>query len=256
MNEAAALVRRWILPDQKVMLARGDFSALFAAWHEHADRWDLPLDGLGEIMMHQGLAGAALQLSFRVPEETTAWTLNVQRPPANLFVTGGGPEHTLTGRYYADGVEETGFNRLFVQRAHPHAEHQRSVSQVEGIDVLDIYEQFFRRSEQVAARFLEHDAVDYSMVLGLPDAEVEWVSGLESLDIDGLQAGAELLDEQKFVLHCGCSADRVAGTLARMFANQADEFFAGSPVVEALCPRCGARHLLDRETFDALVREL
>jgi hypothetical protein len=48
----------------------------------------------------------------------------------------------------------------------------------------------------------------------------------------------------------------VAGTLARMFADQADEFFAGEPVVEALCPRCGARHLLDRKTFDRLVNEL
>ena len=229
---------------------------LFAGWREHVTRWELEVDGLGEIMVHQGLAGAALQLAFRVPEESTAWTVNISRPEANLFVTGGGLHHGITGRYFADGVQDTGFNRLFVQRAHPVKEVQRSALHVDGLDILDIYEQFFLHSEQGSARFLELDPTHYSMVLGLPEADAEWVRGLDEAGFRELEEASLPLDEREFVLHCGCSPDKVAGTLARMFADQADEFFAGESVVEALCPRCGARHLLDRKTFDRLVSEL
>lgn len=238
------------------MVATGDFARLFTGWREHVTRWELEVDGLGEVMMHQGLAGAALQLAFRVPEESTAWTVNISRPPANLFVTGGGLHHGICGRYFDEGVEDTGFNRLFVQRSHPQKELQRSALHVEGLDVLEIYEQFFRESEQGSARFVELDPTRYAMVLGLPDADAGWVAGLDAAATQDLLEASSELDDREFLLQCGCNPDRVAGTLARMFADQADEFFQGEPVVEALCPRCGARHLLDRKTFDRLVEEL
>ena len=238
------------------MIATADCTQLFTGWREHATRWELAVDGLGEVLMHQGLAGAALQLAFRVPEESTAWTVNISRPEANLFVTGGGLHQGITGRYYDDGVQDLGFNRLFVQRAHPHKELQRSVLHVEGIDVLEIFEQFFQNSEQAGARFLELGESQYGMVLGLPAADQDWVRGLDQAGLHDLDREATPMDEREFVLHCGCSPDKVAGTLVRMFADQADEFFAGDPMVEAVCPRCGARHLLDRKTFDRLAEEL
>ena len=234
------------------MFATGDFSSMFRAWHEHAVRWELDIDGLGEIMMHQALAGAALQLAFRVPEESTAWTLNFSQPPANVFVSGGGIENTLTGRYYTEGVQDTGFNRLFVQRAHPRKETQRSVLQVQGLDLLIIFEQFFRDSEQAAARLVEHSPTRFSMVLPLPQEDPSWLAGLDPDDIARLEQEAEPLDERDFVFRCGCSPEKVAAILSRMFADQADEFFKGASTVEAICPRCGARHLLDRVTFDRM----
>jgi molecular chaperone Hsp33 len=254
--QAKVTIRRTVHRERHAMVAWGDFAQLFTGWHEHALRWELAVDGLGEVMMHQGLAGAALQLAFRVPEESTAWTVNISRPEANLFLTGGGVHHGITGRYYDEGVQDTGFNRLFVQRAHPHKQVQRSVLHVEGIDVLEIFEQFFRDSEQASARFLELGEAEYGMVLGLPTADRDWVRGLDQAALRELLDEGSSLDEREFLLQCGCSPDKVAGTLARMFADQADEFFAGESVVEALCPRCGARHLLDRKTFDRLVDNL
>jgi molecular chaperone Hsp33 len=143
-----------------------------------------------------------------------------------------------------------------VQRAHPNKPVHRSAVHVDGLDILEIFEQFFLHSEQGSARFLELDPTHFAMVLGLPEADDGWVRGLDQAGFRKLEEGASPLDEREFVLLCGCSPDKVAGTLARMFADQADEFFAGEPVVEALCPRCGARHLLDRKTFDRLVNEL
>ena len=149
-----------------------------------------------------------------------------------------------------------GHGRLFVQRSHPHKELQRSVLEVTGLDVLSVFEQFFRDSEQTAARFLEHSATEFSMVLGLPDADDGWIRGLGPDEVARLREQATELDQREFSFRCGCNPDQVASTLARMFAAQADEFFAGEPVVEALCPRCGARHLLDRKTFDRFVEGL
>jgi molecular chaperone Hsp33 len=234
------------------MFATGDFSSMFRAWHEHAVRWELDIDGLGEIMMHQALAGAALQLAFRVPEESTAWTLNFSQPPANVFVSGGGIENALTGRYYTEGVQDIGFNRLFVQRAHPRKETQRSVLQVQGLDLLIIFEQFFRDSEQATAHLVEHSPTRFSMVLPLPQEDSSWLSGLDPDEIARLEKEAEPLDERDFVFRCGCSPEKVGAILSRMFADQADEFFSGESTVEAVCPRCGARHLLDRATFDRM----
>lgn len=238
------------------MVATGDFGQILRAWREHAERWELAVDGLGEVMMRQALAGAALQLAYRVPEEATAWTVNFARPEANVFVTGGGPHHILTGRYYAEGVRHTGHNRLYVQRSHPQRPVQRSVLDVEGLDLLQIFEQFFRDSEQAPARLVEHSDTAYSMVLGLPGADGDWIAGLSPDEVAGLGDRATPLDRREFVFRCGCDPDQVAATLARMFADRADEFFAGESVVEALCPRCGARHLLDRKTFDLHVEGL
>jgi molecular chaperone Hsp33 len=249
---AIATVRRSVLREREALFATGDFSSMFRAWHEHALRWELDVDGLGEIMMHQALAGAALQLAFRVPEESTAWTLNFSQPAANVFVSGGGVHNTLTGRYYTEGVEDTGFNRLFVQRAHPRKETQRSVLQVEGLDLLIIFEQFFRDSEQTMARIVEHSPTRFSMVLPLPQEDPSWLSGLDPDGIARLEQETEALDQRDFVFRCGCSPEKVAVILSRMFVDQADEFFKGEPIVEAICPRCGARHLLDRETFDRM----
>jgi hypothetical protein len=254
--EAVATIRRSVLREREAILATSDFASMFRAWHEHVLRWELEVDGLGEIMMHQALAGAALQLAFRVPEESTAWTLNFSQPTANVFVSGGGSDHALTGRYYAEGVQDTGYNRLFVQRAHPEKEAQRSVLKVEGLDLLDIFEQFFLKSEQAAARIVEHPPTEFSMIMALPEADTSWLPGLEAAEIARLEQEAEPLDQLDFIFHCGCSPEKVAGILTRMFANQADEFFAGEPIVEAICPRCGARHLLDRKTFDRLSDEL
>jgi redox-regulated HSP33 family molecular chaperone len=121
---------------------------------------------------------------------------------------------------------------------------------VEGFDLLDIFEQYFRESEQLAARLVEHSPTRFSMVLALPDADDDWVARLEPDEVAKLADEGEPLDECEFVFRCGCDPERVGAVMARMFAGRADEFFRGKPVVEAICPRCGARHLLDRQTFD------
>ena len=255
-DEGRVHVRRSMLRDRDALLAVGDFSGLFEAYHRHARRWDLDLDPLGTVMMHQALAGACLQMAFRVVEETSAWTLNVQKPPANLFVTGGGAESTITGRYFVDGVEEHPDNRLFVQRSHPKRENTQSVLTVQGLDVLGVFEQYYERSEQVPVRLIELSSHEMAMVFALPGADEAWIRGLDVAAVREQQEGAgEPIDGRSFRFHCGCDGDRMARALVGMFRRDPDEVFQGDDGLEVRCPRCGAAWWIDRELFDRVAGE-
>lgn len=254
-SPTTATVERYILRSRDAMLGYGDFSALFDAYHQHAQRWNLPLDPLGTVMMHQALGGAALQLSFRVVEETTAWTLNVARPPANVFVTGGGANSTLIGRYFVDDVEAVAENRLFVQRSHPKRETTRSVLTVDGIDLFEIFQQYFLRSEQLAVRFVELSSHEMAAVYALPGADPDWIRGLDGSAIRALRDEArEPIASRTFTLACGCDGDRVARALVGMFGDEPEALFQGDEVIEASCPRCGTLWGIDRELFDRTAR--
>ena len=249
-SPATATVERYILRHRDAMLGFGDFEALFAAYHTHVRRWNLTLDPLGTVLMHQALAGAALQLSFRIVEESSAWTINIDRPAANVFVTGGGPESMLTGRYFTEDVESTGENRLFVQRNHPQRESTRSVLTVDGVDLFEIFEQYFLRSEQLTARFVELSSSEMAAVYALPGADPDWIRGLDGASIRALRdEAAEPIESRTFSFSCGCDGDRVARALAGMFGEDPEELFQGEPMVEASCPRCGTLWGIDRDFF-------
>jgi molecular chaperone Hsp33 len=244
-------VRRHILRDDNAVLAVGDFSDLFEAYAAHVRRWELPLDPLGEVIMRQMLAGAALQMSFRVPEERSAWTLNLKKPPLNAFVAGGGRADTLTGRYFVEGVETSEDSRLFVERSHPKHRPSRSMLTVEGLDALVVYEQLYERSEQIPARFLELEETRMAMVQGLPRSERDWVQGLDREEVGTiLDEDLETIETRDFRFHCGCDGDRMARALVRFFRHDPEKLFAGEEGAETSCPRCGARWYIDRELFE------
>ena len=244
-------VERHILRADDAMLGYGDFEALFESYHRHVRRWNLPLDPLGTVLMHQALAGAALQLAFRVPEESTAWTVNIHQPPANVFAGGGGLDGRLTGRYLVDDVKTVGESRLFVQRSHPKRKTSQSVLPVQGLDLFGMFEQYFERSEQLAVRFVELSTNEMAVVVALPGADPEWIRGLDGAAVRELQAGSiEPIDSRDFHFECGCDGDRVARALVGMFAQDREGLFQGESGVEAHCPRCGALWYIDREFFD------
>lgn len=244
-------VRRHILREDNAVLAVGDFGDLFEAYAAHVRRWELPIDPLGEVIMRQMLAGAALQMSFRVPDERSAWTLNLKRPALNAFVAGGGEASTLTGRYFMEGVETGDESRLFVERSHPKHRPSRSMLTVEGLDALEVYEQLYERSEQIPARFLELDDTEMAMVQGLPRAERAWVQSLDQGAVGALlDEDLETIETRDFRFHCGCDGDRIARALVRFFRSEPEKLFQGEDGAETSCPRCGARWYIDRPLFE------
>ena len=235
-----ALVRRYMDREHEAIFARGDFSSLFSAWLDHVRLWDSEPDGLSSIMMRQALGGAALYLSSRPRDESIAFTLNIDKPPMNVFVTGSSKSCTVTGRVFTENVATTGGSRLFVQSTREAGRDFTSVIDVEGVDVLLIFEQFCSRSDQTAARFFEITDDEFLMVASLPiDEGQEWIGSLDRESALARLDSLRLLDERRFWFQCGCNPEKIFRTMRRMFAGRPEELFQGDDGVNVSCPRCG-----------------
>jgi molecular chaperone Hsp33 len=241
------VIRRQVENVRVCLLASGDFCDLLAGWWHHASIWGGEPDGFSSILMRQGLAAAVLHLANRPRNETVAWTLNLKQPPTNLFLTGSSTEGTITGRVITDGVRTEESSRLFVQVVKPRGEPQTSRLDVDGFDVLEIFEQYFDRSEQNPARFFALERDRFVAVLGLPGVDPNWLHGL---DVDGARAlleTATIIEERSFRFECGCSPARILEIMRSIFGKAPDELFHDAPRVEVFCPRCGRRWWVDRE---------
>jgi molecular chaperone Hsp33 len=244
-------VRRYLDRDRNTVAARGDFSGLFAAYLDHAERWQSEPDGLSQVMMRQALGAAALQLSCRPNDELVAWTLNIVKPPLNIFVTGDSGERSVVGRVFTENVETTDASRFFVESRRPRREPSRSTILVEGLDVLQILEQYYRQSEQTFARFFELDDAEFAMVQTMPDVDQDWLADLDRTQLIAyVNSDLAPVDEQVFRLHCGCTPDRMLEVIGGIFKGREDELFLGEDGVQTNCPRCGRHWWVTRADFD------
>lgn len=252
MTAGTARVSRHLVLPRESVFVRVELRELFAAYLAHVKRWEAPLDGLAETMMRQALGAAILHIVTRPPDETAAWTLNIHRPPLNLFFTARSADSSVIGRVFTEGVKTSETSRLFVESQRPQREPTRSAVEVQGLDVLQIFEQFYTRSEQTAARFFELSEYDLLMVQGLPDVDVGWIDGLtRDTVLDYIDDSRRLLDEREFELRCGCDAGRLLSVMKTLYAGKEDELFQGQDAIEAMCPRCGHRWPVLRAQFRA-----
>lgn len=254
--DSQSTIRRFLLREQKLIAAVGEFAPLEEAYLAHARRWDMPLDPLGQVMMRQALGGAALQLAIRPREESIGWTINVARPARNIFVTGHSWLGTVSGRLFTEGVDDSQGGRLFVQTSRRGGEASTSTIAIEGLDVLVFFEQYFRDSVQLPTRFLELSDTRLALVQGLPDADRARLDALDREEVERLITldPTEELDSKPFRLECGCTPEKVAGALVQFWGERPDELFQGEEGVEAKCPRCGARYWVDRPFFERVRR--
>lgn len=234
---------------RSVIVSSGAFGPLVEAWRGHAAVWQGEPDPLSVVLMAQGLAAAALHLANRPRDEIVAWTLNLQQPPTNVFLTGEAGRGIVTGRVFTDGVRTAESSRLHVQTLRASGEPITSSIEVHGLDLLEIFEQYYERSEQMPARFFELDDGDFTMVLGLPGVDGAWIRSLKREDLDGLIPALRPLENRSFQLECGCSPRKMLRALRSIFAKDPEDLFRGEEGVETSCPRCGRRWWVTREQF-------
>ncbi|MGE3165397.1 MAG: Hsp33 family molecular chaperone HslO [Planctomycetota bacterium] len=246
-----ALVHRFMDDEHSVLLAHADFSLLFDAYLAHATRWDHEPDPLTATMMRQGLAAAALYLSCRPRDEVVGWTISIQNPPVNLFLTGDAGENAVAGRSFVEGVQAAESNRLFVQSSRPGMGVHQSMLEVVGLDILGIFDQYYERSVQSPARFFDYDNGEFAMVLGLPGADSDWMAQLDRVALRShLQGRVRPLDQQTFRFRCGCRPERMREVLRAAYAGDAQTLFQEDHTVEVECPRCGHRWDVTRAQFE------
>lgn len=237
-----AVIRRSYDDAKNLLIAQGNFASLFAGYLDHVRRWEEEPDGLTRTMMRQGLAAGALHLSCRPKHEMVGWTFNLLRPPLNLFLTGNSEERTITGRAFTENVRTAETSRMFVETRSPSGALTQSTIEIEGFDVLDYFEQFYRRSEQKPARFFEATDDEFVMLLGMPGSDFEQLSHYSREEGLGLaEDGSRLLDERVFRFQCGCNFETMKGVVGGLFQSNPEDLFRGEPGVEVFCPRCGHR---------------
>jgi molecular chaperone Hsp33 len=237
-----ALVRRSLDDRHNLLVARADFAQMFAGYLDHVRRWETEPDGLALTMMRQGLAAGALHLACSPKESMVGWTINLLRPPLNLFLTGQAGERTITGRVFTENVRTARASRMFVETRTPSNAITQSTIEVDGFDVLSFFEQFYNRSEQKPARFFEASDSEFVMLLGLPGIDAQAMQKLTREEGIALADSAPRpLDERIFRFQCGCNFETMREVVGTLFREKEDELFRGEAEVEVFCPRCGHR---------------
>lgn len=243
-------IHRRIDNESGIIVGIGDFAGLHAAYVDHAKLWGIAPDPLGEVMMKQALAGAALYLSCRPDDETVAWTLNIHRPPTNIFVTGSSASQSVTGRLFTQGVQPSTQSRLFVETPRPRMATQQSVIEVDGLDVLEIFETYSSQSDQSKARYLELEDGRYASAVALPGHNPDvWLDSISRTTLVERTGHFRDLDERVFWFQCGCDFDRMVEVVSSIYAGAIDDLFGDDPTVEIGCPRCGRSWRLGRDRF-------
>lgn len=246
-----ATVHRFIERSSDVIIARADCDRLITAYEDHVRRWENQIDGLALVLASQGLGAATLHLSCRPAGETVGWTINIRKPPTNLFITGDSSLRTVTGRVFAENVRTAESSRVFVQISRPGESLAQSTVDVVGLDVLEMFDQFYDQSEQTPARFFEIDEREYMMIVGLPDVDEGWLRELTIEEAIELSEGElKSLGQMVYRFHCGCNPERIIELMLNLYGEQPGELFQGDHDVEVLCPRCGRRWHVAREEFD------
>jgi molecular chaperone Hsp33 len=246
-------VRTYFARKRNALVARGDFSGIFAAWYLHRLDHGLEVPPAAEDAGREALAALTLHCASRPWKEVCAWTIRFADPRINIFVAGDNTAGTVIanlqtaetqpiphGMFHADVVEDGGAPR-------------RSVVDFHETSVLRAVEAFYSRSEQRLVRFFWHGEEDLVMVSAQPDCDEEWLAGLTAESILSLDRDVELalLEKRSYNFLCGCNQGRMLDYLQPVFRRQAEELFEGDETVTVVCPRCGARHVLTREAFEA-----
>lgn len=245
-----ATVRRFIDRDHDVLVTVGDFGPLFDAYLEHVRRWESTPDGLSQTIMRQGLGAAALHLSTRPRGEVVGWTIHLHQPPTNVFLTGDSGELTVTGRIFTDKVDPLEASRVYVQISRNGGKPVQSMVDVVGLDILQIFEQYYARSEQVSARLFEITDQEFMMILGLPDTDLDWLRGLSRDEALGIvEDELKSIGRMTYRFLCGCTADKILEVVRSMFEEDPEELLRGDDGVEIFCPRCGRRWWIERGQF-------
>lgn len=63
------------------------------------------------------------------------------------------------------------------------------------------------------------------------------------------------LESRHYRWECGCSQEKLMAVLAPSMKSQAEDLFGPESSLRLSCPRCGARHLITRETLEAFLRK-
>ena len=120
-----------------------------------------------------------------------------------------------------------------------------------------IVEEYYLRSEQRPARYFRHGPEDFVMITAQPGCDLDWLQALTDGRVRALDdtETLSLLEERSYRWGCGCSQERMFSILAPIMRTDPIDLFGEEDLIRMSCPRCGALHLITRESMEAYVVE-
>lgn len=245
-------LRSYFVRGRNCLLVRGRFTDLYMDYYLHLMQHGLQHEEKLDTMLKETLAAVSLHLASRPHDERCAWTIHLQEPMLNLFVTGGGyPVANVTGRLFTDDVKDMGKSLLIAQTSRPNQPARQSMIEFAGTDMLHAVEQFYTQSEQRPTRYFRLPDEDFVQISAEPDADLEWLNGLREEDLPELDKGEQLspLETRACRLECGCTLDRMFPMLSRLGKEDLDYIFEDGHA-DLTCPRCGAKYRAPKAAFE------
>jgi molecular chaperone Hsp33 len=252
-------VRTFYVRGRNVLVARANFSELYVDYYLHLGTHGVKPAAEHDAVFKRALAFFVLHCASRPWNEMTAWTINLQEPRVNLFLTGDNETGAIIGRIFDENVKEFPENLFYADVVRGKQPKRRSVVPFAGGDPVIGAETFYARSEQRPARFFALAEEEFALVCEHPDCDAAWFAALDADAVGKLvpDAGTETtaeLEKRVYRWHCGCNHERMMEVLAPvMQCSGADELFQDAPVITIQCPRCAARHAVTREALEAFV---
>lgn len=256
--DAGHEVRTYFVRNRNVMLARADFGGLYVDYYLHLSTNQIKVSAEHDALFKRALAAFTLHCASRPVNELNAWTINVQQPLVNLFLTGDNSTGAVTGRVFDENVKEGPENLFYSDVVRGNQPKRRSAVTFEGSDPILGAEKFYSQSEQRGARYFQLGEEDFVMLTEHPDCDLTWFRGLTPADIRTLDQKETLvlMEQRVYRWHCGCNQQRMMEVLTPTMKQDPDALFGDEPKLEMRCPRCGARHMITREAMEAFVAKV
>ena len=253
--DAGLEVRTYFVRERNALLARGDFGDLYVDYYLHLGTNQIKVAPEHDAMFKRALAAFTLHCASRPWNELTAWTINVQAPLVNLFLTGDNGTGAVTGRVFDENVKEGPHNLFFSDVVRGTQPKRRSAVTFEGGDPLRGAEALYAQSEQRGARFFQLGDEDFVLLTEHPDCDLAWFRGLTDERVRTLDAAETLvlLERRIYRWHCGCNQRRMMEVLTPTMKRDPEALFGSDPKLEIHCPRCRTRHAITREALEAFV---
>lgn len=250
-------VRTRYVRERNVLVAQAVLSELYVDYYLHLGENKLKPDPAHDAVFKRALAFFVLHCASRPQNEITAWTINLQEPRVNLFLTGNNNIGAITGRIFAENVKEFPENLFYSDVIRGAEPKRRSVVPFSSADPAVGAEEFYTRSEQRPVRFFQLVDEEFALVTEHPDCDRTWFGALDAERVRTLESHETVtpLETRHYRWHCGCNQERMLQVLAPVMKQDAEGLFGATDSLTIHCPRCAALHTVTRESLEAYVVE-
>lgn len=250
-------VRTFFVRNRHALLARVDFGELFVDYYLHLSAHGITVQPGHDALFKRALAAFTLHCASRPWNELIAWTINLQDPLLNLFLTGDNGTGAVTGRVFDENVKEGPQNLFYCDVVRGRQPPRRSAVSFEGSDPIAGAEALYAQSEQRGARYFQTAEEEFVLLTEHPDCDLAWFRGLTTEAVRGIDASETIVPMERRIYrwHCGCNQRRMMEVLLPTMRHDPEGLFGGDPRIEIRCPRCGGRHHITREALEAFAAD-